>query len=287
MDYWIGLDLGSHVDYSAVSVLARSLAIDPRAKVPMRDSQGHALYDWRLRGLFRFPLRTPYVEVAAKAVRIAALPDLQPEPRVVVDATGVGTACVELVRTAMAPYPDIEVYGVSITSGEGWRVVGRHALNCSKVQLVGSFREVLEGGRFRICRRHDGMPTRGSDALKRELSAFRVRMSRASNETFGADAGQHDDCVLSVSLPVWAGSLAFMQMREWADGQADPGFRPREISALAVEEQAIRKAEQDAIDRELGRETDRTIADRTAALARQKAAEDDFLNDDRWWNIIS
>ena len=176
---------------------------------------GGGLYEWRLRGLLRFPLRTPYPEVAAKVTRIAALPDLRPQPRVVVDATGVGTACVEIVRTAMRPYPDIEVWGVSITSGESSRVTGLHSLSCSKVQLVGSFRESLEGGRFKICRRHDGMPTRGADALRRELSAFRVKMSRASNETFGADAGSHDDCVLSVSLPVWAGSLAIMRMREW------------------------------------------------------------------------
>ena len=119
-------------------------------------------------------------------------------------------------------------------------------INCSKVQLVGSFREVLEAGRFRICRRHDGRPIRGADVLKRELSAFRVRMSRASNETFGADAGQHDDCVLSVSLPVWAGSLPFMRMRERLEGEDDPRYRVREASALEAEEEVIRKAEEEA-----------------------------------------
>lgn len=245
----------------------------------MRDSRHQALYDWRLRGLLRFPLRTPYPEVAAKVARIASMRDLRPKPRVCVDATGVGTACVEIVRTALRPHPEVEVWGISITSGEAWRMVGRQAINCSKVQLVGSFREVLESGRFKICRRHDGRPIRGADVLKRELSAFRVRMSRASNETFGADAGQHDDCVLSVSLPVWAGSLQFMQMRECSEGDDDPGFLRREMSALAAEEQAIREAEEDALLRECGEENDRMRADRLerqrASVERQRAFEAD------------
>ena len=271
--------------------LARSIAIDATTGFPMRDSRGGALYDWRLRGLLRFPLRTPYTEVARKAAKIAALRELRPQPRVVVDATGVGTACVELIRTAMRPYPDIEVWGISITSGESYRVVARHSINCSKVQLVGSFREVLEMSRFRVCRRHDGGPIRGAEVLKRELSAFRVRVSRASNEVFGAEAGQHDDCVLSVSLPVWAGSLPWMRMRERFDGEDDPAFRVREHYALtredhkATEEEKIRAAEWEAMGRE---RYENELAHRREAEAAKRWREQRErgvidINDPRLW----
>jgi hypothetical protein len=272
MDHWVGLDLGSHVDFTAASVLTRSLAIDPATRMPMRDSRGCALYDWRLRAIHRFSLRTPYTEVAASVARIAAMPELMPQPRVVVDATGVGVACVEMVRTALRPYPDIELWGVSITAGEGWRLVGRQALNCSKVQLVGSFREVLESGRFRVCKQTDGRPIPGAEVLKRELAAFKVKVSRLSNmEVFGADSGQHDDCVLSVSLPVWAGSLAFMRMREIPEGDRDPYFRPRESAALA--------AEDDAIAREMGEQTERMRSERAE---RDRLAREDPDNDIFW-----
>jgi hypothetical protein len=280
MDHWVGLDLGSHVDYTAVSVLTRSLAINPATRMPMRDSRGCALYDWRLRAIHRFSLRTPYTEVADKAAKIAAMPELMPQPRVVVDSTGMGAACTEMVRTALRPYPDIELWGISITAGEGWRVVGRQALNCSKVQLVGAFREVLESGRFRVCKQPDGKPIPGAEVLKRELAAFKVKVSRLSNmELFGADSGQHDDCVLSVSLPVWAGSLPFMRMREMPEGDGDPHFRPRESAALAAEERAIRQAEEDAILREQDRENERMRAGR---LERERLAHEDPDNDIFW-----
>ena len=167
-DTWLGVDLGSHVDYSAVSVLTRSLAIDSSG-LPMRNSRHAALYDWRLRGLMRFPLRTAYTEVAKKVASIARSHPLGTHPRVCVDSTGVGIPCTEMIRTALKPYPDIEVWGCSITAGEGWRVAGRQQLNVSKIELTGAFREVLEGGRFKVCRHADGKPIRGADVLVREL----------------------------------------------------------------------------------------------------------------------
>jgi hypothetical protein len=275
LDNWIGVDLGQHVDFSAVTVLSRSIAVDPVTGYPARDSRGWAKYDWRLRGLRRFPLKTSYVEVARKVAAIASQARLRPQPRVVVDATGVGVACVETIRTALRPHPEIEVWGVSITSGEGWRIVHRHTMNCSKIQLVGAFREVLETERFKVCRFADGRLIRGVDVLKRELSAFRVRVSRASNEVFGAESGQHDDCVLSVSLPVWAGSLPFMQMRERPDGDADPGFFRREMVAVTAEEAAIAKAEREALSSEQSGQADRNAEDRQRRQ-RELMRDDDF-----------
>jgi hypothetical protein len=279
MDFWIGVDLGSHVDFSAVSVLERSLAIDQATKLPLRNTRGYALYRWRLRGLHRFPLRTPYPEIARKVARIASLSQLRPSPRVVCDSTGVGVATTEQIRTAMLPYPDVEVWGVSITSGEGWRAVRRLELNCSKIQLVGSFREVLDAERFKVAFRHDGKPIRGADVLKRELRAFKVKTTSSQNEVFGADSGHHDDCVLSVSLPVWVGSLPYLHMRERLEGDDDPGFYAREAEALSAEEKAIQEDEAEALARERGEVTERMKREREEL--RRIAAADPW--DDRLW----
>jgi hypothetical protein len=245
MDHFIGIDLGSHVDYSAVSLLERSIAIR-RDGLPMRDTRGFLLYRWRLRGLYRFPLRTPYPVIAAKVARIASMGILRSAPRVCVDSTGVGVPILEMIRAACEPYEGVEVWGCSITGGEAWRVVGRHQLNCSKVQLVGALKAVLEDERFKLAWRVDGSMIRGASVLRAELRAFKVRMTQARNETFGGE-GAHDDCVLSISLPVLVGSLPFIQMREELAG-ADPGvFQPKEAEALKVEaeEKEARRREEE------------------------------------------
>ena len=45
--------------------------------------------------------------------------------------------------------------------------------------------------------------------LIRELETFRVKITEAANETFGAwREGQHDDLLLAVALAAWAGERA-------------------------------------------------------------------------------
>ncbi|MCR4398946.1 MAG: hypothetical protein NUV93_08290, partial [Firmicutes bacterium] len=40
--------------------------------------------------------------------------------------------------------------------------------------------------------------------LLNELEAFEYEISRAGNVKYGAPEGQHDDCVISLALAVWA-----------------------------------------------------------------------------------
>jgi hypothetical protein len=284
MDYFVGVDLGSHVDYSAVSVLERSMGIDPDTELPLRDTRGNLLYRWRLRGLYRFPLRTPYPEVAQKVARIASMKTLRSPPRVAVDSTGVGVSVLEMIRTAMRPFPEIEVWGVSITSGEGWRPVRRYELTCSKVQLVGALKAVLEDERLKMAWRVDGSLIRGAEALKKELRAFKVKMTKANNETFGADSGNHDDCVLALSLPIWLGSLPYMTMRE-PDLRDDPGiFLPGESRAIRnelAEEALSRKAEAEAQKRESEAQEREAWAEK---VRRQREYENPLA--DHWWTAI-
>lgn len=283
MDYWIGADLGKHVDYAAVSVLGRSLAIDRRTGMPRRNSQGDPLYQWRVRALQRFPLRTPYPVVARKIARIATMPELRPAPRVVLDSSGVGVAVVEMVRTELARHPEIECWGVSWTAGESWRVIRKHELSAAKIQIVGSLAAALHSGRLRVCRKADGSPIDGADVLERELAAFKVHQSKRSDaELMGAESGAHDDMVASVALPIFAGGLRMMQMRT-----RDTVTLARESSALTAEEDA----EALALEREeaalgLG-ETPRVRLEREARLAALRADpfgafedDDDEMEDD-------
>ncbi len=176
------------------------MVVDAVTGHPSRNTRGYLLYRWRLRGLHRWPLRTPYPTIAREVAWLAALPQFRTPPRVVVDNSGVGIAVTEQVRTACLSIPGVEVWACSITAGEGWRVVRKHELNVSKVQIVGEFKAVLSSGRFKVSKRR-GKPIPGWDVLQRELRAFRVKMTASQNEVFGAESGKHDDAVLSCSLP--------------------------------------------------------------------------------------
>lgn len=70
-----------------------------------------------------------------------------------------------------------------------------------KRELVSVLQILLQEGRLAV-------PAELPDAalLRRELLQFRVRISGAANETFGAwREGEHDDMVIAVALACWAG----------------------------------------------------------------------------------
>ncbi len=185
------------------------------------------------------------------------------------DATGVGQGPLESIRSALADDP-VEVWGISLTSGESWRRSGRGMLNVSKVQLTGALAEALGSERLKESPRRDGSRMPNSDVLERELGAFRVRVSSAGNAAYGAEGRDHDDAVVSIAMPIWAGSLRFLAM----DGAGDSGLDGPELESLASEEALIREAEEEALNREAGIMTPKLLAEQ--ADFRQKLEADPF-----------
>jgi hypothetical protein len=214
MNMYVGVDLGQRVDYAAVTAVCRTLALNPATGWPMRDSFGLLRYGWRIKGLYRLPLRTSYEDVAAYVAILAGWSALK-NASVILDGTGVGIAAAETIRGAVAVRaPDAEVWAISLTSGEGWRITSRGQINASKVQVVSTLAAALEGGRLRMCRKPDGSLPRQTDLLINELRAFKQRQTQAGNTQTGASSGQHDDAVLSLSMPLWFGSQRFGRMEE-------------------------------------------------------------------------
>jgi hypothetical protein len=188
VDYIAGLDLGQAADFTALAVLERRYAPDPRE--PARDL---AHYD--LRQLRRWPLGTPYTTVARDARELFAVPPLAGST-LAVDRTGVGAPVVEMLRQAQI---NGQLVPIHITGGQharrdeesrGWTV--------PKVELVSALQVAFQARRLRIAR---GLREAGT--LVRELQDFRVRITAAAHETFGAREGQHDDLVLAVAMAVW------------------------------------------------------------------------------------
>ena len=119
------------------------------------------------------------------------------------DATGVGRGPIDLIRKA-----GLRCRAVTITAGGGppryheadgdW--------HCAKRDLVVACQIAMQRGALKIAK---GIPD--AEVLKRELSAFKYRISPAAHDTYSVDwreGGQHDDLVLALCLAVFSANLA-------------------------------------------------------------------------------
>jgi hypothetical protein len=240
MDIWIGLDLGQLTDYTAAAVVRRTLALDPITGWAERSHSGHSLYRFDVLAIRRYPLGTPYHAIVAHVTTQLQRAEMGRNPRLVVDATGVGNAVVEMFRTALARLPSVECHAVTITAGRSWSVVAPRTYHVAKLELVGSIRAALESGRLKVPAQLEH-----AELLKRELADFRVKISEAGNELFSAREGAHDDLVLSVCLPIWLAGMRWMEMH------VDPEWLlPRERVAVTEEQAAIEREEVEAMELE-------------------------------------
>jgi hypothetical protein len=181
----IGLDLGQVSDYSALSVVDTIETTDPERQ--QRRVKHHAV-----RHLHRWQLATAYTDIVED---VGKLMTQLPGAVLVVDATGVGRAVVDLFRKAKLP----RLVAVTITGGD---TVRHDADGChvSKKQLVSVVQAALQTRRLKVA------PTLAeAKTLQRELSTFKVKVSLASaTESFEAwREHDHDDLVLAVALAVW------------------------------------------------------------------------------------
>ena len=191
--YVVGLDLGQAQDFSALSVVERTVAPDPA-------DPARAVRHFGVRALRRWRLGTPYTEVVEDVRALLAKPPLPGCP-LVIDGTGVGSAVVEMFAKARLTARLVPVTitaggqlgAAEHTPGKGWRV--------SKKDLVGVMQTLVQFERLQIA---PGLAEAAT--LARELKMFRVKVTALGNETFEAwRTRDHDDLVLSVALACWWG----------------------------------------------------------------------------------
>jgi hypothetical protein len=210
----VGLDLGQAADFTALAVLEKrrvSQATEPPPgflgswRPPL-----HTQYD--LGHLKRWHLGGAYTAIVAEVVELFEDKRLSGSP-LVVDATGVGRAVVDLFRKARpkaAIKPVVITFGQNITPGRGGV---RHV---PKKDLAGTLQVLFQAKRIKFAR----LPL--VETLVKELQTFKVKITAAGNETFEAwREGDHDDMVLAVALASWWG--------EWEEKTSylcRPGFGP-------------------------------------------------------------
>lgn len=211
----VGLDLGQRNDYTAAAILEK--ATEWRAV----DGPAQRITVYRLHSLDR-TRQVSYSTVADSMAGLMATAVLR-GAKLVVDETGVGAGVVDLLTERR-----LQPRRVTITSGDAVSRDGAYGYRVPKRDLASTVALLLEQRRLIV-----PAGIAHADALRDELANFRVKVSLAGHDSYGAGAewreGNHDDLVLAVALAAWYG--------ENADGSGyvatDPNARPGEGDPLA------------------------------------------------------
>jgi hypothetical protein len=184
---------GAEPDHSALAVVERT-----ETGSGERDS---ITYEWRRERRYRvqmverIALGTPYPAVVAKVRAAVRRRAMAGRCTLVVDATGVGAAVLDLLRRAEL---GCAVEGVILTGGERESYAGG-VWRLPKWDLITGMRVMLENRELGLSRR-----VAGADALAGELAGMGTRMSRGGRVSFGAwRSGEHDDLVIATALACW------------------------------------------------------------------------------------
>ncbi len=237
--YLLGLDLGQAQDHSALSVIEREVKPNPdRHKPGERAFRVH----YHVELLHRFPLGTPYtpqiaeynVEDELRKHAVAALrlklnqdgiepaswerlehSERERRVTVVIDASGNRAEGEHFRRKFVGLVSPRLVYitgGSEITPAQGG------GYNVPKSYLKGVLQTVMGEQRITVA---DDLPD--GELLKRELAAFRVKVTKAANEIYEANEGEHDDLVISIALPLWWGeTYELKEPRQPSKPRRDP-----------------------------------------------------------------
>jgi len=186
--FFIGVDLGQMQDYTAIAIVERMEYVTNTG-----DDDGEHIIEHRVRHLERFPLGTLYPEVVRKVGIMMNAPELEDRTILVVDATGVGRAVVDMFTNAYLRPVAVTITGGNKVSNEGWD------FGVPKRDLIGVLEVAMQTGRLKIAKELPEAKT-----LMDEMLNFKRKITLTGNDTYEAwREGQHDDLVLATALAVW------------------------------------------------------------------------------------
>ena len=193
--YFVGLDLGQARNYTAMAVLERRWHQATPAEFIASGGRGYeGEYRYRVVGLDRCSLGTSYPDVVqwVKA-RLQEYPT-ENIGAVVVDATGVGSAVMDLLKRANL---GVRLVGTVITgahaspAGAGATTVAGYQ-TVSRTELLTGLQVAVQAKRLTVAMSE----CREWEALCRELVLLRMD---------GKRAGVQDDLAFALGLAVWWG----------------------------------------------------------------------------------
>jgi hypothetical protein len=224
--YVVGLDLAQMVDHTALAVVERVEEVvteDLEALGSLAGRRGESTervvgVQYHVPLLDRFPRGTSYPDIVTHVRSLVMRSSLHTgpaavewvsvgpgggrmpsswtsrdrSPTIVVDATGVGRAVLDMLRRAGLKPKAVTIHGGNVvTSANGeWRVPKR--------DLVAAVQVALQTGKLKIARRLPLAPL-----LIEELLNFRVTITETAHDAYEARQGKHDDLVLALAIALW------------------------------------------------------------------------------------
>jgi hypothetical protein len=198
MPFHVGLDLGQSADYTALAVVH---------SVHTRTPNGQTVKGFHLRHLVRYPLRTPYPEIAEKVAALVRDEKLSPTeydpsrgryssqpPALVVENTGVGVAVTDLLKGKGLKFTPVTITGgeTAHKTGRNWRVPKR--------DLVAALEVPFHTGELKVAEGLTLWPI-----LREELLNFRrkINLKTAHDSYEHWRETDHDDLVLATAIACW------------------------------------------------------------------------------------
>jgi hypothetical protein len=197
--YYVGLDLGQSADYTALAVVQ---------KVPVYDAEtGKHSKELHLKHLERYPLKTPYTDIADQVKSLLGGPPFttpallnghlaKPITELIVDKTGVGVAVTDLLKERRLNYIAVTITGL----GQKVNRTGTREYSVPKQDLVSALEVPFHKGTLKVANGLEGW-----DKLREELLNFRrkqnARTAHISYEHWRES--DHDDLVLAAALACW------------------------------------------------------------------------------------
>jgi hypothetical protein len=206
LSFFIGVELGQVSDVTAIAVVQsltlpflRTEEIREKRWVSLRpvyqgpdgkEVRDHPPVNFALRHLERIPADVSYPEIVS---RVESLHGQLRKPAVVLDATGVGKAAVELFRRSNF---NLSVFTLMagdqmIQDGSSYRIPKRDVISTTQV--------LLQTGRLKIAR---SLPH--AALLARELVNFHFKVGHTGPEdALDWREGPDDDLVLALAIAAW------------------------------------------------------------------------------------
>lgn len=196
----IGVDIGQKQDPSAVVVVE---LLKPQGNT-LKDSTGAKIVSlFYVRHVERMELGTSFVNVASRVgdiVRNLVDRNLSEQPRLVVDATGLGAPVTELIHDSLQG-TSVTPISATFTHGDRFEVKWRlKEWKVGKAYLVSRLQVLLQ------CKRIKLPQTDEAQQLANELLEYEIKVDQDANDKYGAfKVGTHDDLVTALGLAVLLG----------------------------------------------------------------------------------
>src|SRR5215216_2551164 len=197
--YYAGLDLGQSADYTALAVLQKVPTHGPKT--------GKHSTELHLRHLERYPLKTPYTDIADQVKSLLTgdpfttpvISDgrlARPTTELIVDKTGVGVAVTDLLKERRLNYIAVTITGL----GQKVNRTGTREYSVPKQDLVSALEVPFHKGTLKVAKGLEGWPK-----LREELLNFRRKQNKVTAHISYEHwrESDHDDLVLAAALACW------------------------------------------------------------------------------------